>query len=285
MKREALSLATSRYLFYDDFTDRRIGSLPSSSKWTIDTGTSYPDGAAQWGTGEIQTYTADYSNIAITSRHTLKITPRREYDGSWTSSRIETTSDWDFGCRPGYGVHVEARIKLGDDSTGEQLGIWPAFWSLGSDFRGDYQNWPGIGEIDILESVNGEARVRHVVHCGYAPGGPCNEFSGINHLSRGIQRGVWHTIAWEIDRRDGGEESMSWFVDGTRRWTLTESEVDDGDAWSALVDNEKMLLLNVAVGGALPDAIAGMSTPTEETEGGDGASMEVDYVVAWVTDS
>ncbi|KND92500.1 Glucan endo-1,3-beta-glucosidase A1 [Tolypocladium ophioglossoides CBS 100239] len=286
-KREVLGLAVpsgfSHCLFYDDFSDQPTGSLPSSSRWTLDLGTSYPGGPEHWGTGEIQTYTSDFPNIAITAHNTLRITPVRAYDGSWTSSRIETTQDWDFACKRGHRVRVEARIKLGDDPEAEQLGIWPAFWALGSEYRGNYQNWPSVGEIDILETLNGKAKVWHVVHCGVAPGGPCNEISGISHASEGVQRGAWHTIAWEVDRRYGGEETMSWFVDGTRQWTLAESDVNDSDAWSALAGNEKLLLLNVAVGGSFPDAVAGLKTPTEETVGGEGASMEVDYVAVYAT--
>jgi beta-glucanase (GH16 family) len=33
------------------------------------------------------------------------------------------------------------------------LGYWPAFWALGSPYRGNYQNWPGIGEFDVMENV------------------------------------------------------------------------------------------------------------------------------------
>ncbi|PNY26560.1 Glucan endo-1,3-beta-glucosidase A1 [Tolypocladium capitatum] len=286
-KREASGVAIpdgfSHLLFYDDFSDQPTGSLPSSSKWTLDLGTSYPGGPEQWGTGEIQTYTSESPNIAITASNTLKITPVRANDGSWTSSRIETTGNWDFACERGHRVRVEARIKLGDDPEAEQSGIWSAFWALGSEYRGNYQNWPGIGEIDILESVNGESTVRHVVHCGVAPGGPCNEFSGIGHASKGVRRGAWHTVAWEIDRQHGREESMSWFVDGTWMWTLKESDVNDSDAWSALAGNEKLLLLDVAVGGSLPDAVAGIKTPTEDTVGGEGASMEVDHVAVFGT--
>ena len=47
----------------DDFTGA-ANTLPSSSNWIIDTGTSYPGGPAQWGTGEIQTYTNSTANLS-----------------------------------------------------------------------------------------------------------------------------------------------------------------------------------------------------------------------------
>ena len=37
-------------IFYHDFT------APLADNWAFDIGTSYPGGAANWGTGEIQTY-------------------------------------------------------------------------------------------------------------------------------------------------------------------------------------------------------------------------------------
>ena len=271
-----------RRLFYDDFSGRPVGSLPSPSKWHLDLGTSYPGGPENWGTGEVQTYTNSRRNIEITARNTLQITPQRAKNGSWTSARIETTAPWDFACQRGQRLRVEARLKLGDGPMSKQLGIWPAFWALGSDYRGDYWNWPAVGEIDILESVNGESKAWHVVHCGVAPGGPCKEFSGISNATDHVRRGVWHTLSWEVDRRNAYlGESMSWFVDGRREWTLKESDVGDDDAWKALAGNKKMVLLNVAVGGSFPDAIAGFKTPTGKTVGGNEASLEVDYVAVY----
>lgn len=271
-------------LFFDDFSDQSAGFLPSASKWTLDLGTGYPGGPQRWGTGEVQTYTSDRSNIAITDRQTLQITPIRLADGTWTSSRIETTPQWDFGCAPGGRIRVEARIRLGSDARSTQLGIWPAFWALGSDLRRDYWSWPRVGEIDMMESVNGEAKAWRVAHCGTAPGGPCNEFSGFGNVAeQRAGRGEWYTFALEIDRSrsERPDETLTWSIDGAEQWTLGEWDVPDQGAWSALVDNKKMLLLNVAVGGALPDAIAGFQTPTEATAGGEGAGMEVDYVAVF----
>ncbi|KAJ6442279.1 carbohydrate binding family 6 [Purpureocillium lavendulum] len=282
----SVSVSSRKWLFYDDFSQQAAGSPPDRRLWTIDLGHSYPGGPENWGTGELQTYTANRTNIAITTDGTLKITPMRGSNGTWTSSRIETTADWDMKCYEGQRMRVEARIKLGANSKAESLGIWQAFWALGSDFRGNFSDWPAVSEVDILESVNGETKLWKVAHCGVNPGGPCNEPSGISNITEGLTRGAWHTVAWEVDRRArpfSGEESMSWFMDGQRRWTLTASQMNDTKAWQTLVGGKKMLLLNVAVGGGFPDAIAKTKTPTNATRGGDGASMEVDYVRAYAS--
>ncbi|MGH8937749.1 MAG: 1,3-beta-glucanase, partial [Actinomycetes bacterium] len=46
----------------DDFNGT-AGTLPSSGNWIIDTGTGYPGGPPNWGTGEVQTYTSSTSNL------------------------------------------------------------------------------------------------------------------------------------------------------------------------------------------------------------------------------
>ncbi|QPG94915.1 hypothetical protein C2857_007297 [Epichloe festucae Fl1] len=276
----------SRCLFYDDFS-QPSGHLPDPSKWQVDLGTAYPGGGPEhWGTGEIQTYTGDAANLRVTREGTLKITPVRDgRNKTWTSSRIETTADWDFACPRGHRMRVEARIRLGGNPGPVSMGIWPAFWVLGSGYRANYSAWPAVGEVDILESVNGEARVWQTVHCGTSPGGACNEPSGRGHVSDGAERASWHTFAWEVDRRRWplglGSESMAWLVDGETRWTFREADLHGDEAWHAVVANSKMVLLNVAVGGALPNAIAGFDTPTNRTRGGDGAAMEVDYVAVY----
>ncbi|KAG8157758.1 hypothetical protein KVR01_012420 [Diaporthe batatas] len=48
--------------------------LPNTANWIFSTGTSYPGGAANWGTGEIQTYTSSAANLALTGNGTLGIT-------------------------------------------------------------------------------------------------------------------------------------------------------------------------------------------------------------------
>ena len=40
------------------------------------------------------------------------------------------------------------------------LGYWPAFWSMGVAARpASATNWPSIGEIDVMEDINGRSSV------------------------------------------------------------------------------------------------------------------------------
>jgi hypothetical protein len=40
-------------------------------------------------------------------------------------------------------------------------------------------NWPSIGELDVMEDINGRSLEFATLHCGVYPGGPCNETTGI----------------------------------------------------------------------------------------------------------
>lgn len=270
-----IPLGYNTVLFSEDFS----GPTLDTSTWTYDIGTSYPGGPPQWGTWETQTYTSSSSNIFVAD-DVLTIVPRNE-NGTWTSARIETTAAHDFSCPEGGKLLVRGRIKLGDNPALTQAGIWPAFWMLGSAYRGVYTNWPSVGELDILESPNGEQRTWHTAHCGEGEGGPCNEPNGLGNTVA-LLRAQWNILSVEIDR-SSWPERITWFVNHFPTFTLTEADVGDEDSWRALSADPKMVLLNVAVGGALPDGIAGKPTPDENTQGGEGAAMQVDYISVYST--
>jgi beta-glucanase (GH16 family) len=249
----------------EDF-DGSDGDLPSRSDWLLDTGTSYPGGAPQWGTGEIQTYTSDPANVALDGDGHLRITATRDANGIWRSARLETNRT-DFRAEPGETLRAEARIQVPDGGPG----YWAAFWMLGDSFRGDYQNWPGVGEIDVMEFKGGEpSEVYGTFHCGVAPGGPCNENNGIGagHTARAPLPSGFHTYAVEWDRSTSPEQ-LRWYLDGERYHVVTASQVDPA-TWSKATHHGFFILLNLAIGGAFP------GPPDESTR--PGASMLVDEV-------
>ena len=138
-------------VFLDDFNGS-AGTGVSTTNWQYDTGTSYPGGAANWGTGEVETMTSSTNNVALDGNGNLLITPRRDSSGNWTSGRIETNRT-DFQPSAGGKLRVEARIQLPNVTGSSALGYWPAFWMLGAPYRGNYQNWPSVGELDVMENV------------------------------------------------------------------------------------------------------------------------------------
>ncbi|WP_431727731.1 carbohydrate-binding protein [Verrucosispora sp. TAA-831] len=263
----------------DDFTGS-AGTLPSSSNWIIDTGTSYPGGPPNWGTGEIQTYTNSTANVSHDGAGNLRITPLRDSSGRWTSARIETVRS-NFKAPSGGILAIEGRIQMPNVTGAAASGYWPAFWALGSPYRGNYQNWPGIGEFDVMENVNGLNTVWGVLHCGVAPGGPCDEFNGIGG-SRACPgstcQSAFHTYRFEWDASTSPQQ-LRWYVDGQLYHSVSQSRVGE-PYWSQMTSHAGyFLLLNVAMGGAFPNGVAGSTTPTSATV--PGRPMLVDYVAVY----
>ncbi|MEU5100475.1 glycoside hydrolase family 16 protein [Streptomyces sp. NPDC020996] len=260
-------------VFVDDFNGA-AGSGVNTANWLYDTGTSYPGGAANWGTGEVETMTNSTSNVSLDGNGNLRITPLRDSAGRWTSGRIETQRT-DFQPPSGGKLRVEARLQMPDVTGTAAEGYWPAFWMLGAPFRGNYQNWPGVGELDIMENVQGLNKVWATMHCGTNPGGPCNETSGIGNSvacpNTTCQSG-FHTYAMEWDR-SVSPEAIRFYVDGVNYHTVTASQMD-ATTWANATNHGFFVILNVAMGGGFPDAFGGgLDADTQP-----GHPMVVDYV-------
>ncbi|MFR9787862.1 glycoside hydrolase family 16 protein [Streptomyces sp. MB22_4] len=260
-------------VFLDDFNGA-AGSSVNTSDWQFDTGTSYPGGAGNWGTGEVESMTSSTSNVSLDGNGDLLITPRRDASGNWTSGRIETTRT-DFQPPAGGKLRVEARLQMPNVTGNAAAGYWPAFWMLGAPFRGNYQNWPSVGELDIMENVQGLNKTWATMHCGTSPGGPCNETSGIGNSTAcpntTCQSG-FHTYTMEWDR-SVSPEAIRFYVDGVNYQTVTANQMDSA-TWTNATNHGFFVILNVAMGGGFPGAFGG--GPTSATE--PGHPMVVDYV-------
>ena len=259
----------------DDF-DGASGALPSGANWIIDTGHGYPGGPGNWGTGEIQNYTNSPNNLSLDGTGNLRITPRRDGAGNWTSARVETQRS-DFKPPVGGVLAIESRIQMPNVTGDAALGYWPAFWALGQPYRGNYWNWPGIGEFDIMENVNGINSVWGVLHCGVNPGGPCNETSGIanNRACPGATcQAGFHTYRFEWDTSISPNQ-LRWYVDGQQFHSVSQGQLP-ADTWANMTSHAGyFVLLNVAIGGAFPDALNG---PTPRASTVPDKPMIVDYV-------
>ncbi|MGW7418987.1 glycoside hydrolase family 16 protein [Streptomyces sp. NPDC054813] len=260
-------------VFLDDFNGT-AGTGVNTSNWQYDTGISYPGGAANWGTGEVETMTSSTNNVALDGNGNLLITPRRDASGNWTSGRIETTRT-DFQPPAGGKLRVEARLQMPNVTGTAAQGYWPAFWMLGSPFRGNYQNWPSVGELDIMENVQGLNTTWATMHCGTSPGGPCNETTGLGNSTscpNSTCQSGFHTYTMEWDR-SVSPEAIRFYVDGVNYQTVTANQVD-ATTWSNATNHGFFVILNVAMGGGFPGAFGGGPYSTTEP----GHPMAVDYV-------
>jgi beta-glucanase (GH16 family) len=257
----------------DDF-DGAAGTLPSAANWLFDTGTGYPGGADHWGTGEVETMTNSPNNVSLDGSGHLAIRPVRDGSGNWTSARIETQRT-DFQPPAGGVLRVEASLQQPNVDAGNGLGYWPAFWMLGAPARpAGASNWPSIGEIDVMEDINGRSSEFGTLHCGVDPGGPCNETTGIGSGERscaGCQTG-FHTYAMELDYSTSPQQ-IRWYLDGNNFFTVNANQVDQ-TTWNNATQHGFFVILNVAMGGGFPGAFGG--GPTSATVS--GQPMLVDYV-------
>jgi beta-glucanase (GH16 family) len=253
----------------DDFTGAANTGL-NTGTWKYDTGPG-----SSFGTGEIETMTNSTANVYQDGQGHLVL--KALHSGTnptsgWTSGRVETQAAT-FGAPAGGVVRMESVLQQPNVNTSNGLGYWPAFWMLGAPLRSGV-SWPGSGEVDILEDINGRSSVFGTLHCGTNPGGPCNESSGIGsgeHACPGCQTG-YHDYAVEIDRSTSPEQ-IRWYLDGSNYFTLPQNRVD-ATTWANAVDHPFFIIYDLAMGGGFPGAFGG--GPTAATVS--GGQMNIDWV-------
>ena len=267
-------------VFADNF-DAAANARLSPSDWRYSVGTSYPGGAAQWGTSEIETMTDSAANVHHDGKGHLAIEPIRSGAGAagWTSGRVETRRT-DFAAPPGGKLRIEASVQQPDVTGAQAAGYWPAFWLLGDAARpAGATNWAHIGELDVMESTNGRDSVWQTLHCGPPVGGPCGEPDGISSGEQpctGCRTG-FHTYALELDRSVVPEQ-LRWYVDDRSSFTVNADRVDPA-TWNQATHHGFFVILNVAIGGVFPAKFGG--GPTNATAS--GVPMLVDRVAVFTS--
>jgi beta-glucanase (GH16 family) len=259
---ETQEVVTKNNLVWADEFD--VDGAPNPENWSFDIGDGTEQGIPGWGNNELQYYTDRPANAKV-ENGVLVLTARQEaFQGNnYTSARLTTQGLFEKE----YG-RFEARIKL---PFGK--GYWPAFWLLGVpetiivDGEEVLEEWPAVGEIDIMEYLGDEpTTVFGTLH------GP--NFSGAESISK--------EFSLENDRFDNdfhvfgiewSPNRVNYYVDDVLYHSLTPEDVDeetDGEGEWVFNDRPFYIILNVAIGGNLP------GNPTPETEF--PQSMIVDYV-------
>jgi beta-glucanase (GH16 family) len=249
-------------LVWSDEFDAPAGSVPDPESWTHEVGDTTPDGKNGWGNDELQYYTDDPANAATDGDGNLVIT-LEEADGSqecyygpceFTSARLLTQHKEEFA----YG-RIESRLKVPDGGAG----LWPAFWSLGTDIT--YNPWPGAGEIDIMEYVSRlPEEIFGTVHGpGYSGGGSIGDiydfgmpvFEAPLAGTEDFSNEGYHTftVEWE-------PELITWYVDGVQYHQVTPADVPG--PW--VFDKPYFLLLNFAIGGNFGGSVSPDNTYPQE---------------------
>ena len=263
-------------VFGDDFNGA-AGTRLNDANWLYDVGTGYPGGAANWGTGEVETMTSNSANVSEDGAGHLAITPIRDAAGHWTSARIETRRT-DFQPPAGGKLRIEASLQQPNVTGAAAAGYWPAFWALGAPARPvGATNWPSVGEIDIMEDVNGLSSVFGTLHCGPSIPGTCNETTGLGSgqvACPGCQTG-FHTYGVEWDR-SVNPETLRWYRDGAVYFSLNKNQVD-ATSWTNATNHGYFAIFDLAIGGGFPAAFGG--GPTASTRS--GVPMLIDYFAVY----
>jgi beta-glucanase (GH16 family) len=252
-------------VFVDDFSaeelDRDIWNVSTTGHVVNDELQAYVDSPET-------VYLAAHPDASPSGSKVLVLHPRHRpgfvsADGQhfdFVSGRIDTRERVHFT----YGV-AAARMKLPVGA-----GLWPAFWMMG------YGAWPGIGEIDIMECVGDPNWTSAGVHGpGYSgEGGLVNKrfFPPGDDVSR------WHVYA--VERRP---DEIVFTVDGATVERVTRPMTEFFGSWE--FDDDKFLILNVALGGTYPFKTNGIRTPyhgldadTVDVIAGGGGAVLVDWV-------
>ena len=249
-------------VFLDNFGGPK-GAPPSAQNWLYDIGTD-------WGNHQVEQDTNSTTNIYLDGQGDLVIQANK-VNGKWTSGRIESTRG-DFIAPPGGKLEMTASLQQPD--VPDAMGYWPAFWALGSPMRTGGQ-WPAIGELDMIEDVNGLNEATQTLH--YSSGGPHTPLAACPDTGTSCQTG-FHTYTVIIDRANPSAESLQYLIDGRLEGTFTEAQVGVAP-WRAAIDHGFFMLLDLAMGGAFPDGSCHCTTPTASTTS--GGAMKVAYVAVY----
>lgn len=251
--------ATSGYQGYtlvwsDEFNDSQINNL----NWTYELGdgTDYglPPG---WGNDELQIYTNDEANSYIETDadgvSALVISANEESAGNYTSAKLTTQGLQSFR----YG-RIEARIKM---PFGQ--GMWPAFWMLGDNIT--EVDWPGCGEIDIVEMVGFQPNTAHGTAHYTTSEKKHNGIGGSEMIPNGNLSDSYHNY-----RVDWSPTELIFSLDEVPYHTVTlESDMKE-------FQRSFYLILNLAVGGNWP------GSPDSSTSF--PQKMYVDYIHVYYKD-
>jgi hypothetical protein len=181
---------------------------------------------------------------------------------TWFSARMKTQGLENFQ----YG-RIESSIQLPDTTN---QGLWPAFWSLGSDIN--TTPWPACGEVDFMEVWSsqvdggpGPAGNRTTLHTAVTGGDGLQPNGAYTFPTGQANNTAFHTYGtiWSANM-------MQFYIDNPLQpyYIATASNLAPGDTWA--FNAQLFLVTNIAVGGTLG------GTPSSSTP--NPAVMMLDYV-------
>lgn len=210
--------------------DGEAGAALDPAEWMLsDRGDGY-------GNNEMQVYTPRSDNVWIDGDGVLHLIARAEsaadprgFSGAYTSGRIETRARFEHG-------RVEARIRV---PAGQ--GLWSAFWLFGASLDGE--QWPAVGEIDIMEVLGDAAEVHNGVIAARDSGERWTR-------SAATPGGDAYSEDWHVYAVSWDDDAIAFSVDDRETLTVSRDQLAADERWP--FDRPYSITLNLAVGGDWP---------------------------------
>jgi beta-glucanase (GH16 family) len=228
-------------IFFDDFSSEKL----DRSKWNVESTGKTVNNEQQAYIDSPETIYIDqgypgasYGALVIHPGFQQGYTTQDGRSFDFISGRINTRNkmEFTFGC-------VSARISLPSGP-----GLWPAFWVLGAS-----GNWPGCGEIDVMENVGEPDWASVAVHGpGYSGETPLvnKKYFSLNNLTTN-----WHIYSLEFT----GANGFVFKIDGELIYRVTRPMVEFYGPW--VFSDPKFIILNFALGGTYPFKTNGIRSP------------------------
>ena len=232
-------------IWADDFD----GTTLDTTKWTITLGKDGGQLRDAWGTA---------NNVYLDGKGALVLRSQREKHGTFNFTSGAVTSKGKASWRGLTPTRVCVRAKLpgGAAATtpGAGDGVWPAHWMMPD---GPKSCWPDLGEVDIMEMINGDGVSHGTYHWSRDyPAKNCTAAdTGIT-----AQRPVgadwattYHEYAAEYGPGDGGY--VAFFVDGHMINNVTKQSSIKGFHAEIFPEVPRYMILNTAIGGPWPKPV------------------------------
>jgi beta-glucanase (GH16 family) len=257
---ELRAMLSGNLVFEDEF-NLAAGSQPNSSTWFNNTGTSPNNSNVNYVDTPSTLQVVSDAGAIDGKALAMSLYPDPNNAGKYLASRINTTVDpiagnWQYG-------HVEARIKMPGGPNGQGVGIWPAFWLLGTNIN--TVGWPNCGEVDIMENKGSTpGQIQGTIHGpGYSGG------SGITAYYN-LPSGQNFYSAYHVFAADWGPNFINFSVDGQLYASRSPANLPSGTSWA--FNHPFYVILDIQEGGAFAGGPGPNSTYPQ--------TMMVDYVRA-----
>jgi beta-glucanase (GH16 family) len=202
--------------------------LPDKTKWNYEEGFIRNEERQYYTRDRIENARVEHGMLVIECRKD-HFTPKDHAPVDYTSASLTTVerANWRYG-------RIEVRAKL---PRGK--GVWPAIWTLGTDFP--KVPWPLCGEIDIMELVGKDPNhIYGTLHYRSEDGRNAEDQGKLEADSLSDDFHIY-AVEWDADRID-------FLFDGRKYHTAFLEKAGKGE--NNPFHKPHFLILNFALGGA-----------------------------------